>query len=173
MRIEFSKMSVVYKNTFHTTTRLYLHTHTHTHTHTRTHARNRTHPRTHARNRTHPRTHARNRTYPRTQLIRSCVSTIVWLQYQDLAKHLKKKHGRDYTKILWTFLNKSWKQHSSKLQLYSHLAAISKTSQEKGAKHIGLIWLGWILWHNNHCRFFYAEFSLYIYIEYMICKNVS
>ena len=30
-----------------------------------------------------------------------------------------------------------------------------------------MIWLGWALWHINHCRLSKAKFSLYIYI-YMI-----
>ena len=31
-----------------------------------------------------------------------------------------------------------------------------------------MIWLGWVLWHINHCRLFKAKSSLYIYIKYMI-----
>ena len=27
-----------------------------------------------------------------------------------------------------------------------------------------MIWLGWVLWHINHCRLFNAKSSLYIYI---------
>ena len=30
-----------------------------------------------------------------------------------------------------------------------------------------LVWLGWVLWHINHCRLFNAKSSLYIYIEYI------
>ena len=29
-----------------------------------------------------------------------------------------------------------------------------------------MIWLGWVLWHINHCRLFNAKSSLYIYIKY-------
>ena len=32
-----------------------------------------------------------------------------------------------------------------------------------------MIWLGWVLWHINHCRLFNAKSSLYIYIKYIIC----
>ena len=28
-----------------------------------------------------------------------------------------------------------------------------------------MIWIGWILWHINHCRLFNAKSSLYIYIS--------
>ena len=31
----------------------------------------------------------------------------------------------------------------------------------------GLVWLGWVLWHINHCRLFNAKSSLYIYIKYI------
>ena len=30
-----------------------------------------------------------------------------------------------------------------------------------------MIWFGWVLWHNNHCRLFNAKSSLYIYIKYI------
>ena len=30
-----------------------------------------------------------------------------------------------------------------------------------------MIWLGWVLWHINHCRLFNAKSSLYIYIRYI------
>ena len=30
----------------------------------------------------------------------------------------------------------------------------------------GLVGLGWVLWHINHCRLFNAKSSLYIYIKY-------
>ena len=30
-----------------------------------------------------------------------------------------------------------------------------------------MIWLGWVLWHINHCRLFKAKSSLYIYIKYI------
>ena len=30
-----------------------------------------------------------------------------------------------------------------------------------------LVWLGWVLWHINHCRLFNAKSSLYIYIKYI------
>ena len=30
-----------------------------------------------------------------------------------------------------------------------------------------MIWLGWVLWHINHCRLFNTKSSLYIYIKYI------
>ena len=35
-----------------------------------------------------------------------------------------------------------------------------------------MIWLGWVLWHINHCRLFNAKSFLYIYIKYMIYKHI-
>ena len=31
-----------------------------------------------------------------------------------------------------------------------------------------MIWLGWVLWHINHCWLFNAKSSLYIYIRYIL-----
>ena len=33
-------------------------------------------------------------------------------------------------------------------------------------------WFGWILWHINHFRLFNAKSYLYLYIKYMICKQI-
>ena len=33
--------------------------------------------------------------------------------------------------------------------------------------NIYIIWLGWVLWHINHCRLFNAKSSLYIYTKYI------
>ena len=30
-----------------------------------------------------------------------------------------------------------------------------------------MTWLGWVLWHINHCGLFHAKSSLYIYVEYI------
>ena len=44
-----------------------------------------------------------------------------------LTKRLEKKLDGNYTGMLRTILNKSWRQHSTRHQLYSHLPPISKT----------------------------------------------
>ena len=36
-----------------------------------------------------------------------------------------------------------------------------------------MIWFGWVLWHINHCRLFYAKSSLYIYNKYNSIKHQS
>ena len=53
--------------------------------------------------------------------------------------HRKKLDG-NCTRILRAILNKSWKQHSTKQQLYSHLPSISKTVQVKRTRHVGHCW---------------------------------
>ena len=52
----------------------------------------------------------------------SCVNTSTWM----LTKHMKKKLDGNYTRMLQAILNKSWRQHSTKQQLYGHLSPITK-----------------------------------------------
>ena len=42
---------------------------------------------------------------------------------------MEKKFDGNYTRILQAVLNKSWRQHPTKQQLYSHLAPIMKAIQ--------------------------------------------
>ena len=44
-----------------------------------------------------------------------------------LIKLIEKKLDGNCTRMLWAILNKSWKQQSTKQQLYGHLPPISKT----------------------------------------------
>ena len=44
-----------------------------------------------------------------------------------LTKLLEKKLDGNYTRMLRAILNKSWRQHSTKQQLYGHLPSIMKT----------------------------------------------
>ena len=46
-----------------------------------------------------------------------------------LTKRLEKKIDGNYTRMLWAILNKSWRQHPTRHQLYSHLPPIMKTIQ--------------------------------------------
>ena len=45
-----------------------------------------------------------------------------------------------YTRILRAILNKSWRQHPTKHQLYGHLPPISKTIQVRQKRHAGHCW---------------------------------
>ena len=44
-----------------------------------------------------------------------------------LTKRLKKKLDGNYTRMLWAILNRSWRQHPTRHQLYGHLPPIRKT----------------------------------------------
>ena len=46
-----------------------------------------------------------------------------------LTKRLEKKLDGNYTRILRAMLNKSWRQHPTRHQLYGHLPPITKTIQ--------------------------------------------
>ena len=46
-----------------------------------------------------------------------------------LTKHRQKKLDGNYIRMLQAILNKSWRQHPTKQQLYSHLPHIMKTNQ--------------------------------------------
>ena len=48
-------------------------------------------------------------------------------------------HG-NYTRMLRAILNKSWRQHPTRHQLYGHLPPITKTIQVKRARHAGHCW---------------------------------
>ena len=54
-----------------------------------------------------------------------------------LIKRLKKKLDGNKMRMLHALFNKSWKQHPTKLRLYSHLPPILKTIQARGAKDAG------------------------------------
>ena len=57
-----------------------------------------------------------------------------------LTKRMEKKLDGNYTRILQAILNKSWKQHSTKQQLYGHLPPIMKTIQVRRTWHAGHCW---------------------------------
>ena len=57
-----------------------------------------------------------------------------------LTKQLEKKLGGNYTRMLRAILNKSWRQHPTRHQLYGHLPPITKTIQVRRARHAGHCW---------------------------------
>ena len=57
-----------------------------------------------------------------------------------LTKRLEKKLDGIYTRMLRAILNKSWRQHPTRHQLYGHLAPITKTIQVRRARHAGHCW---------------------------------
>ena len=70
---------------------------------------------------------------------------------------MEKKLDGNYTRLLPTVLNKSWKQHPGKQQLYGHLSLISQTIQVWWTRYMGYCWrsmdeLIWnfLLWTPTH-----------------------
>ena len=56
-----------------------------------------------------------------------------------LTKRLKKLNC-NYTRMLRAILNKSWRQHPTRHQLYGHLSLITKTIQVRQTRHPGHCW---------------------------------
>ena len=57
-----------------------------------------------------------------------------------LTKRLEKKLGGNYPRMLRAILNKSWRQHPTRHQLYGHLPPITKTIKVRRARHAGHCW---------------------------------
>ena len=57
-----------------------------------------------------------------------------------LTKRLEKKLDGNYTRMLRAVLNKSWRQHPTRHQLYGHLPPIMKTIQVRQTRHAGHCW---------------------------------
>ena len=57
-----------------------------------------------------------------------------------LTKGLEKMLDGNYTRMFRAILNKSWRQHSTKHQLYGHLPLITKTIQVRRTRHAGHCW---------------------------------
>ena len=57
-----------------------------------------------------------------------------------LTKRFEKKLDGNYTRMLRAILNKSWRQHPTRHQLYGHLPPITKTIQVRRTRHAGHCW---------------------------------
>ena len=57
-----------------------------------------------------------------------------------ITKRLEKKLDGNYTRMLRAILNKSWRQHPTRHQLYGHLPATTKTIQVRRTRHAGHCW---------------------------------
>ena len=64
------------------------------------------------------------------------INTAIW----TLTKRLEKKINGNYTKMLRAILNKSWRQHPTRHQLYGHLPPITKTILVRRTRHAGHSW---------------------------------
>ena len=65
----------------------------------------------------------------------SRIDTAIWMYHMDANKAYGEK-----TRILQVILNKSWRQHPTKKQLYGHLPPIMKTMQIRRTRHVGHCW---------------------------------
>ena len=57
-----------------------------------------------------------------------------------LTKQMEKKLDSNYTRMLRAILKKSWRQHPTKQQLYSHLPPIRKTIKIRQTRQEGHCW---------------------------------
>ena len=76
-----------------------------------------------------------------------------------LTKRLEKKLDGNYTRMLRAILNKSWRQHPTRHQLYGRLPSITKTIQVRRTRHAGHCWRSKdelirdvLLWTPRHGR---------------------
>ena len=76
-----------------------------------------------------------------------------------LTKRLEKRLDGNYTRMLRAILNKSWRQHPTRHQLYGHLPPITKTIQVRRTRHAGHYWRSRdelisdvLLWTPTHGR---------------------
>ena len=76
-----------------------------------------------------------------------------------LTKRLEKKLDGNYIRMLRVILNKSWRQHPTRHQLYGHLPPITKTIQVRRTRHAGHCWRSRdehirdvLLWTPTHGR---------------------
>ena len=53
---------------------------------------------------------------------------------------MEKKLDGNYTRMLQAILNKSWRQHPTRHQLYGHLPPITKTIQVRQTRYAGHCW---------------------------------
>ena len=60
-----------------------------------------------------------------------------------LTKRLEKKLDGNYTRVLRAILNKSWRQHPTRHQLYGHLPPITKTIQVRRTRNAEHCWRSW------------------------------
>ena len=72
---------------------------------------------------------------------------------------MEKKLDGNYTRMIRAILNKFWRQHPIKQQLYGHLPPITKTRQVRWTRHAGHCWGSGdrlineiLLWTPSHGR---------------------
>ena len=91
-----------------------------------------------------------------------------------LTKRLEKKLDSNCTRMLRAILNKSWRQHPTRHQLYGHLPPTTKTIQVRRTRHAGHCWRSRdefisdvLLWTPTHGR---AGRPARTYVQ-QLCEN--
>ena len=74
----------------------------------------------------------------RSSVIIIIIITIIL--FSKISQRLEKKLDGNYTRMLRAILNKSWRQHPTRRQLYGHLPPITKTIQVRRARHARYCW---------------------------------
>ena len=76
-----------------------------------------------------------------------------------LTKRMEKRLDGNYTRMLWAILNKSWRHHPTKQQLYGYLPLITKTIKVRRTRHAQHSWrsryeliIDVLLWTSSHGR---------------------
>ena len=93
-----------------------------------------------------------------------------------LTKRLEKKLDGNYTRMLRAILNKSWRQHPTRHQLYDHLPPITKTIQVRRTRHAGHCWrsrdeLLWSMAAQKQVDQHERTFSSYVRIRDVVLKT--
>ena len=95
-----------------------------------------------------------------------------------LTKRMEKKLDGNYTRILWAILNKAWRQHPTKQQLYVHLPPTTKTIKLRRIRQAGHCWRSReepisdvLLWNPSHGRA-KAGRSAWTYIQ-QLCTDTG
>ena len=94
-----------------------------------------------------------------TNKMKRSVDTAIWMHDMDANKTDGKKLDGNYTRPLRAILNRFWRQHPTKQQLYGHLPPITKTIQVRWTRHAGHCWrsrdelISYLLqWNPSHGR---------------------
>ena len=95
-----------------------------------------------------------------------------------LTKWREKRLDSNYTRMLQAILNRSWRQHPAKRQLYGHLLPITKTIQIRRTRHAGHCWRSRdelisdvLLWTPSHSRA-KAKWPAQTYIQ-QLCEDMG
>ena len=97
-----------------------------------------------------------------------------------LTKRMEKKLDGNYTRMLRVILNKSWRQHPTRHQLYGHLPPITKTIQVRRTRHAGHCWRSKdelvsdvLLWTPHMAKQKQDDQLELIYSSYVRTQNVN